>query len=85
MASTHDSPAPPVIRGEFARWEQAHHVTKTQAPINLPLGDLLPTARGVDGGSAFLVPRWTPGRRAPVHRDRPRQGGLNLDSGGGRQ
>ncbi|MCX4903463.1 hypothetical protein [Streptomyces sp. NBC_00878] len=85
MAITHDNPAPPVIRGEFERWEQAHYVTRTQDPINPSLGDFPPAAWGPAGRSAFLVPRRTPGRRAPVRRDRLRQGGLNLDSGGGRQ
>ncbi|MGP3951498.1 hypothetical protein [Streptomyces sp. 7N604] len=85
MASAHDNPAAPVVRGEFERLARARYVTRTQDPINLAQGDLLSIASGLDGGSAFLVPRRTPVRRAPVHRDRLRQGGLNLDSGGGRQ
>lgn len=84
MVSTHGNPALPVVRGEFERWEKAQYVTKTQDPINPTPGDFLPTAWGRIGRAVFLVPRRT-GRRTPVRRERLRQGGLNLDSGGGRQ
>ncbi|MEU0846260.1 hypothetical protein ABZ370_43455 [Streptomyces sp. NPDC005962] len=39
MLTTHDSPAPPVIRSEFERRAQALCETRTQDPTNLPLGE----------------------------------------------